>query len=108
AGDAEGIAPDELEQLVAAQDLPRVPHERREELELERRQRDVPAGVRDGALREVDRAESVAVALRRLRPGSRAAEEGLDARDQLLPSERLRDVVVRTGLQATNALELLV
>ena len=43
ARDAVGVAPHELEQLLAREHLVRVPHERREQPELERRQLDVAA-----------------------------------------------------------------
>src|SRR5205823_13766125 len=50
---AVGVPPDELEQLITAQDLTRVSHERGEKLELERRQRNVSTVERHGALGEV-------------------------------------------------------
>src|SRR5207247_5072090 len=84
AGDAVRVAPDELQQLVAAEDLSRMAHQRRQELELERRQRDVTARVRHGALPEVDRHQGIRVALRRVtRPRPRSPQERLHARDEL-------------------------
>ena len=76
AADAERVAPDELEQLVAREHLPRMADEGREEPELERRQLHLPVGDRDPGLRPVDR--QVAVASRSPPParGRRAARGG--------------------------------
>ena len=82
-------------------------HEHREQLELEGGQGHVALLVRDGPLREVDRHLIVGIGLLTvLAVRASASKQRLDARDQLLPPERLDHVVVRAGLQAAHPLEL--
>ena len=57
------VAPDELEQLVPAQHLPRVADERREQAELERRQLHLAVADGDARLRPVNRQVGVGVGL---------------------------------------------
>ena len=78
-----------------------------EELELERRQLHLALADDDAPLRVVDLDEAVAVRLGHLRLAARAAEERLDPGEQLLPAERLRDVVVGARGETADALELL-
>src|SRR5215475_14131761 len=88
AGGREVVSPDELAELVVAQHLVRVGHEGDQEPELQACQRNFAPGVVDGALRERDAEPAVGVRLLRS-IAARAAKEDVDARDQLLPSERL-------------------
>ena len=82
AGDAVRTAPDQLEQLVSRKHLARIPDERREELELQGRQRDVAAVERDGSLCEVDRQPRVGVGVLSVaRLGGTTAKQRLDARN---------------------------
>ena len=94
ARDAVRVAPDELEQLVAREHLVRVLHERREQLELERRQLHLAALDGHAPLGVVDLDEVVGVRLGHLGLAAGPAQERLDAGEQLLAPERLRDVVV--------------
>src|SRR5581483_6012566 len=107
--DPDRPSPDELEQLVAAQHLAGVADEAREELELERRQGYLPLADCDAELGEVDREIAVGVRLLlRLAGGTPgAAQEALDACDELLPAERLDDIVVGAALQPADAIGLL-
>ena len=78
-----------------------------EELELEWRQLDLAFADDHASLRVVDLDEGVAVRLGHLRLSARPAQQRLDAGEQLLPAERLRDVVVGARGEAADALELL-
>ena len=80
--------------------------ERGEQPELERGQLDVVAPDRDAALGEVDAEEVVRVRVLRGPARAAPAEHRLDAREELLPAERLRDVVVRARLQPADLLQL--
>src|SRR5437016_12527653 len=90
-------APAALEDDRPRQHLPRVPQEELEERELGPRQLDqlaaAPHLARARVELEVGEAEHLARAV------AAAAEEGADAREQLLERERLRDVVVRARVE---------
>ena len=76
-----------------------------QEIELDRRQVDQLAGARDAAVGNVD--HDVADRDRRLGRGvGRAAQDGAQARCQLLAAERLRHVVVGAGVERTDLLAL--
>ena len=96
------------EQLVAREHLARIADEGREQLELERGQAHLPVADGDRALAVVDRQITVRVGVRLVaaRLARRAPEQRLYAGDELLPSEGLDDVVVRTGLEAPHPLQL--
>jgi len=89
-----------LEQLVGVLD------ERRQQLELERRQLDGALAHGQAALAEVHGQERIAVRLLQLASGG-AAQNAFDPGEQLLPPERLRHVVVGTGTERTHLLQLL-
>ena len=81
--------------------------ERRQQLEFERRQRNELAAYFHFAAGEVDRVFAVVVDVLDLAAiGLGAAQNGLDARDELRRRERLDDVVVGATAQAADALEL--
>src|SRR5215470_13235257 len=94
ARDAVRVAPDDIEELVTRQHAIRVLDEGREQLELERGELHGAALDADAALRIVDRDELVLVRLEQLRATAGPAEQRLHAGEQLLPPERLGDVVV--------------
>ena len=82
-------------------------HEHGQEPELERRQLHVAVARDDAALRKVDPQVVVAVVARHLGFAARTTKQGLDARQELLPPERLRDVVVGASGETAHLLELL-
>ena len=83
-----------------------MPDEGRQQAELERRQRDLGAVDGHASLREVHGQKRVRVGLASLGPASGPAEHGLDPGEQLLPAERLGDVVVGARLEAAHLLQL--
>src|SRR5581483_12036949 len=93
-------APDRREELLAGQHLPRMAHERGEELELRGREPELtgPAPRRPFRRLENDVGESKPVG----RP--RAPQKGAHAREQLLVGERLNQVVVGAAVEAAYAL----
>ena len=101
------VAPHEVEHLLVAQHLVGVLDKRSQETELERRQRLRVAVDRHRAVRVVDRDGAVVVPLARLLAADSVTQQHLDAREQLLAAEPLRDVVVRAGLQPAHFLQLL-
>src|SRR5207248_7812052 len=104
--DAVRVAPDELEQLVAAQHLVGMADERRQELELERGELDGAVVDGDDALGEVDRQVAVRVGRLLSLACAGAPQQRLDARNELLAAERLDDVVVGAAREPADALEL--
>src|SRR5262249_35856958 len=104
AGGRDVLAPDELAELVLAQYLIRVTDEGGKEPVFEARQGDLTVVEANGAVSEGDAEPSVGVRLRAA--ASVSAKEHFDAGDQLLASERLDDVVVGSGLQPADALQL--
>ena len=91
-------APQQLEQLVAPEHLPRVLGEDPQQLELARGQAHAALAERDLVRRQVDRQPAEAQHARRAavaaRCPARAAQHRLDARDDLGRRRRLDDVVV--------------
>ena len=102
---ADGVAPDELAQLFVAQHLFRVPDERRKQPVFETRQGDLAVVVAHGALREGDAEPGVGVRVLRS-AAAWTAQEHVDPCHELLTSERLDHVVVRSALEAADAFEL--
>src|SRR5918995_2279768 len=106
----EGVAPDALEQLVARKHEPLVVEQLPEQVELLRRELHLlgadanlaPPGVDD----ELAVAHHLLLALPAL--GRRAAQDRLDAGDELPRVERLRHVVVRADLEPDDLVHVLV
>ena len=106
----EGVAPDPLEQLVAREHEPAVIQQLPEQVELLRRELDLVVADANLATPCVDVQVAVvhrlALALAAL--GRRAAEDRLDARDELTGIERLRQVVVGADLEPDDLVDVLV
>jgi len=83
-----------------------VADERRQQLELERGEPHRPPFDGHLAADVVDPHSAVLVGGAHLRRPARAAQQRLDAREQLLAPERLRDVVVRAAAQPAHLVEL--
>jgi len=95
------VAPDRVEDLLAAENLARIAGQERQQVELSVGQLDfLPASI-DAALVDVDeqvaKLQTIARRLRRLH--SRAAKMGRDPRRQLAKAERLDDIVVGPDLE---------
>ena len=88
------------------QHLVRVAHERRKELELEWGQRHGLAGHCHFALCEINGDQAVSVRPRLLSPVADAPKVGFHARQELLATEGLGHIVVRSRLQAAHLLQL--
>src|SRR5215471_4391236 len=101
------IAPDFVEQTVAAQRLPGVAQEKLQEVELLAREFDRFTSTADLVAAEVDFdvAESVAVLI--LRESLRAAQHRFDAGQQLANGKRLGDVVVGAKLESHDLVHFL-
>src|SRR5512139_454273 len=98
-------SPDELEELIAAEDVAAAADERAQQLELQRCRLDRrPAAAQLGAT-EVHLDVPEAIDLRQL--SGRATESRLDAGAQLAWTEGFRDVVIGAKLQAQHLLRLL-
>src|SRR6476620_4400042 len=101
-GDREGvIAPDLVEQLLAADDQPFVAHQVLEQLELALREVDRAVGARDLVGVRVQR--QVAHPQRRHPARRPAPQQRPQAREQLLALEGLDQIVVRTDVEALDA-----
>jgi hypothetical protein len=101
--EAEVVAPDPLEDQGAGQHLARVAQEQLQQRELGAGQVDPLAAARHlasaGVELEVGEAQEVHSAVVLV---AAAAEQGADSREQLLERERLRQVVVRAGIEALD------
>src|SRR6185295_18371177 len=106
----EGVAPHALEQLVARQHEALVVEQLPEEVELLRGELDLVLADEHLAAARVDLEVAVlelrALLLAALR--RRAAEDRLDARDELARVERLREVVVGADLEPDDLVDVLV
>src|SRR5262249_29252374 len=83
-----------------------MPDERFEELELERSERDIAPVIADQMLIERNRETSIGIGRRTGARGLTASKESIDARDKLLTSERLHDVIVGSALEPADSLQL--
>src|SRR6185312_14140321 len=106
----EGVAPHALEQLVSSEDDAAMVEQLPEEVELLRRELDLVVADEHLAATGVDRQVAVAdlVTLIDAAVGRRAAEDALHAGDELARVEGLREVVVRTDLEADDLVDVLV
>src|SRR3954465_7159630 len=105
------VVAQELEQLGAGVDPPGSRGEVSEDLEFGRRQAHPAVATLDPASLEVDEQVAVAddAAADRVREiAVRATEERLDPAHQLAEAERLRQVVVRTELEADHLVDLVI
>jgi hypothetical protein len=103
------VAPHELDQPVAGEQLARVAHEHREQPELERRQPKLVVADAGDALHVVDGQRRVGVDVDLVVVGARApltAQQRLDARHELVAPERLRDEVVGARAQPAHLVQL--
>ena len=106
----ERVAPDALEQLVARQHEPAVVEQLPEQVELLRRELDLlavdlhlaPAGV------DLELAVGYLARLQLAALGDAAAQDRLDARDELARVERLRQVVVGADLEPDDLVHVFV
>jgi hypothetical protein len=101
-----GRLPHLLQDLRARHDGARLAREQRQEVELLRRQVELTAVDACTAPAHVELERPHARAARR-RPLARAPRHSADAGQQLAEAERLDDVVVRTQLEADDAVDLL-
>src|SRR5450756_955339 len=98
------LVPGVVEDAVAREHLPGVPHEQLEEAELLGAQRDLLAVAHHTALRRVQ-AEVADHESRRQRHRG-PAQQGADARQKLLEDERLHQVVVGAAVQALSLIHI--
>ena len=100
------VAPDELQQAIAAQHDPGVAREHLEQLELAPRQLDLAPAAPNAARRRVEQRSPTSTARRRGRGSSSSPPRRSSARRraiELLDRERLDEVVVGAGLKAGDA-----
>src|SRR4029077_7844198 len=105
AGGGEGVAPDELAELVVTQHLVRVGDEGDQEPVFERREDVFSLVVANGALIERYAEPRVGVTLLR-GTATWTTKEHLDTRDQFLASERLDHVVVGSTSEPADSFQL--
>src|SRR5439155_7157540 len=97
------IAPDVAEKLLLLEDARGIGRELDEQLELLAGERDTPIVDRRPPRRRVDDEAGRREALVRVRGA--AAENGVDARDELLVHERPRDVVIAAAREGAHAVD---
>ncbi|PAV70292.1 hypothetical protein WR25_11086 [Diploscapter pachys] len=101
----EMVVPDLLQHHRARHHLPRMPRKEFQQVEFARAERDRSAGAGDGAGEQVDlQVADRQARLGRLRPGAvRPADKRFDPGRQFGEREGLAEVIVRTRLQAVDA-----